>query len=129
MNNALTFHRRNIFEFNLLPVFKAYEECAQFQDIPTIEGIIDSYDLTVNWKLRELHETINPSEALLSVSHPWHYIPSLPSDVLKNMEELIGMKPNIETEELVNVLSCFSMSYLDHYDLVILNNFPIKEVW
>lgn len=126
MEHGINIYKRELFSFNILAIFEAYEETAAYYPYPTPERVIDIYDNTVDWKLRELDFSLNPYDSNKRYSHRWD-LKTVSEDILKNLEELIGMKPLLETTELLEIMDTFNVMYVDEYG--ILNNFPVKAVW
>jgi hypothetical protein len=124
MHNALIFHRGSQFDFNLIPVFKAYDETAYIYQFPRTEQILNIYDLHTTYKLKDID--YSHMGAQLRIKHPYQ-IYELDEDVRRRVEFYLDMKPLLSHVQLIDVLETFNMFYLDDDD--ILRNFPLEEVW
>ncbi|MGE7305866.1 hypothetical protein ACQKJG_18755 [Priestia megaterium] len=97
------------FHFAVEPIFSVYTHISKREQCPSVESLITYYDAVVS------HRTI---ERLYDGYH--HSRRDL-------LDTIIGMKPRLEIQELLDVLDCYRFFYQDDYGELV--NKPVKGVW
>ena len=113
--------------FPIDPFFKVYQEVSEFYNYPTPEELMNHYDTTVQYKLKDLEFIVNPSIASINRDSPWSDLRKLDEETIQAVEDLIGMKCLLGKEDIVGVLEFFRCMYMTDYE--VFRNLPIKEVW
>ena len=96
--------------------------------VPDIDTILDVYDTTVDYKLRQLHDSLNPDlHQQLNGWHPWRDLQYQPTDIIENLDSLLGLKTILYKEEMETYLDSNHVFYVDREAEG--HNVPLLSVW